>query len=414
MKILLIGMGGLYNRGCEAIARGSAKILRQMFPGAEVALAIGDPDIARQDRKRLPDLDVEIYPLLKHKSKAPSLPLRLVRRAIRELAGDVALYRLWRPWRPLGYPDKGWDLVLEIGGDTFAYTNSLVFRSLHDQWLMDTKGFRVGLWGLNLVPYDLEVISKERLKRVFLRYQLITVRDRWSQRYLAELGVEKNVFQMADPAFEMDPAPWDVDSYFPAKSERGVIGLNLSPLAASYRVGGIHETIQLAIDTARGLDDMGFGVLLVPHCFPPACPAFDDDNNVLRPAFEQLGSEGLNVGLLPSGISSPQVKYAISQCTLFAGARMHSTIAAWSTGVPVLTISYSPKSLNVNDDIHGHRRYVVDIRSVTGESLVDILGAMASDLDTLRQATQFGVQRLREHTHTMVSRIAANGAIEDM
>jgi len=270
---------------------------------------------------------------------------------------------------------------------------------------MDSKGFRVGLWGLNLIPFDSKDISIGEIKRIFSRYQIITVRDEWSKNYLTEIGVTKNVFRMGDPAFEMDSIKWDIEPFFSKKSERGTIGLNLSPIAGQYRTGGEKEVINLAIETARKLNQLGFGVLFVPHCFPPACPEFDDDNLILRPAFEQLRSEDLDVGLLPEGLSSPQVKYAISKCTLFAGARMHSTIAAWSTGVPVLTISYSPKSLNINDDIYGHRRYVVDIRSVTSEEIASTLDSMANDLDMIRQATNLGVNRIQEHTQILIKKL---------
>jgi len=80
MKILLVGMGGLYNRGCEAIVHGSKNILTQIFPGAEIAVAVGTPEIASQDQIRLSDLGIEVYPLIKQKKPAPSLPLRLMNR----------------------------------------------------------------------------------------------------------------------------------------------------------------------------------------------------------------------------------------------------------------------------------------------------------------------------------------------
>jgi polysaccharide pyruvyl transferase WcaK-like protein len=109
MRILLIGMFGLYNRGCEAIVWGSAEILRQIYPGAHIAVAVGDESSASIDRGRLPDLEVEILPFIRR----PTLAQRAFWRMMR-LVQHKAVTRNW------GFPFKGWDLILEVGGDTFA------------------------------------------------------------------------------------------------------------------------------------------------------------------------------------------------------------------------------------------------------------------------------------------------------
>ena len=47
-NILLIGHGGFYNRGCEAIVRGTVAILRQFLPDAHITLISGTPDMDTQ------------------------------------------------------------------------------------------------------------------------------------------------------------------------------------------------------------------------------------------------------------------------------------------------------------------------------------------------------------------------------
>jgi colanic acid/amylovoran biosynthesis protein len=396
MKILLIGMWGLYNRGCEAIVRGSAKILKQIYPGAEVSVAVGIPESVAADRQRLPDFEGDIYPLIRER-RLLSLPLRIVRRLVRELTGHL----LYNSRKFIGYPTEGWDLVFEVGGDTYAADPTHDFQ--HDQWLMREKGLKLGLWGLNLGPYDEQMISPQKLKSGFSQYSLITVRDDFSKAYLADLGVERNVFRMADPAFEMDPEPWDFAACLPLMRDKRIIGLNLSPLIAKFFRGGIPGMIQLARELTRKLHNSGFGVVFIPHCFPPACPAYDDDLAVLRPAYDQIQAENIPVGLIPGGLSSPQVKFAISQCDLFIAARMHSGIAAWSTGVPVLMLSYSQKSLNLNDEIYGHRKYVLDIREVTPDKAASLVSDMVGNIDEIKQATINGTENLRKHTIDLIS-----------
>jgi hypothetical protein len=88
---------------------------------------------------------------------------------------------------------------------------------------------------------------------------------------------------MSDPAFAMQPEVWDVDSIWPQRVEKGVIGLNLSPFAAKRR-GVSSETLSGFVeDVVTELVQAGFGILLVPHCFPPACPTGDNDLTVLEP-----------------------------------------------------------------------------------------------------------------------------------
>ena len=48
-KILMIGIGGVYNYGCEAIVRGTEEIIRKEYPSAEIIYASRRP-IDDQDR----------------------------------------------------------------------------------------------------------------------------------------------------------------------------------------------------------------------------------------------------------------------------------------------------------------------------------------------------------------------------
>lgn len=47
------------------------------------------------------------------------------------------------------------------------------------------------------------------------------------------------------------------------------------------------------------------------------------------------------------------MKYIISQCGFFVGARTHATIAAYSTGVPTLVVGYSVKARGIARDLFG-------------------------------------------------------------
>ena len=58
-KVLLIGIDGVYNYGCEAIVRGTVEILKAVNPKIEVTYASYNFE---DDRKRLSDCDIKILP----------------------------------------------------------------------------------------------------------------------------------------------------------------------------------------------------------------------------------------------------------------------------------------------------------------------------------------------------------------
>jgi polysaccharide pyruvyl transferase WcaK-like protein len=59
------------------------------------------------------------------------------------------------------------------------------------------------------------------------------------------------------------------------------------------------------------------------------------------------------------------LKGYISKCSFFVGARTHSTIAAYSSGVPTLVIGYSVKSRGIATDLFGtYDRYVLPVQDI--------------------------------------------------
>ena len=63
-----------------------------------------------------------------------------------------------------------------------------------------------------------------------------------------------------------------------------------------------------------------------------------------------------------------QLKYLISKCKMFIGARTHATIAAYSTCVPTLVVGYSVKAKGIAKDIFGtYENYVLPVQSLKKE-----------------------------------------------
>ena len=67
--------------------------------------------------------------------------------------------------------------------------------------------------------------------------------------------------------------------------------------------------------------------------------------------------------------NAEQLKWIISKCAAFIGARTHATIAAYSTGVPTLVLGYSIKSVGIARDLFGsEENYVLSYKNIKKET----------------------------------------------
>jgi polysaccharide pyruvyl transferase WcaK-like protein len=69
---------------------------------------------------------------------------------------------------------------------------------------------------------------------------------------------------------------------------------------------------------------------------------------------------------------------------LFIGARTHATIAALSSGVPTLSLSYSNKSKGINRDIFGNELYLLDGTNISPQSISKKIDYMLGNLKTIK------------------------------
>jgi colanic acid/amylovoran biosynthesis protein len=101
---------------------------------------------------------------------------------------------------------------------------------------------------------------------------------------------------------------------------------------------------------------------LVPH-------VMDKENNdyeYMLPLFEEY-RETDRIQILPPDLNAKQYKGYIARTRFFIGARTHTTIAAYSNGVPTLVLGYSVKSRGIAKDIFGEEKYVIDSKKLADE-----------------------------------------------
>lgn len=221
-------------------------------------------------------------------------------------------------------------------------------------------------------------------------------------------GVDMAFLLEARPPRKPLPAPLDAWTA-PARASE-VFGINVSglihndPEGARTRYGFRADYREVIEGLVRAvLDSEGVHVALVPHVITPR-GHFESDMDACRSVAEAVGSD--RVTIVPDTYDQAEVKSVIASMDWFCGTRMHSTIAALSSGVPTAAVAYSPKTAGVFETC-GQGRHVVDPRSSETRSVVDALVASFTARDSARLSLAESLPRVLKAAQEQMDAIAA-------
>jgi len=151
------------------------------------------------------------------------------------------------------------------------------------------------------------------------------------------------------------PLPKPFDAWLGGAEARPVAGLNVSGLlcngaaaaADAFGLRADHPSAVEAIARAILADEPCVRLALIPHVIrQPGHP--ESDWAAARALEARLSADFPGrVATLPNGFNASELKWIIARLDWFAGARMHATIAAFSSGVPTLGLGYSDKAKGV-------------------------------------------------------------------
>lgn len=316
------------NRGCEGIAKGTAKILCE-----EKTQLIGLCTNPIFDKKLGIDKYVTLYP-----SRKLSIYDRVKRRICSVLYSKEQMIKYDYRLHYGKFLDciKEQDVMLSTGGDMMCYVNNEVIytnNKLHD------RGVKTVLWGCSMGPENLTPEKEETLKN----FSLVYARETLSLKFFQELGLN-NVVCFPDPAFVLEPEEVHLPEIF---SHGDVIGINLS----NYVLGGFTldtlfgKQVKQMIDTI--IEKTQLKILLIPHV-----TWHDQDDRVVAQHIVELFATSNRVSVLDvDNLNYCQIRYVISKCKYFIGARTHAVISAYSTCVPTIALGYSIKSKGIAKDL---------------------------------------------------------------
>ena len=396
-NFLLVGNAPNYNRGCEAIARGTMAILREVA-GSETTAKTGiiaPSEVAAQQNKTRSDKEPVAFGI------SPVLRNGLTDRLSRRFLGSPFSY---------SFPDLAQHLtapsaVLEIGGDNYSLDYGRPYTFLDLDRNIKSAGKPLAIWGASIGPFDADPKFEQFILNHFKTIvDHLFVRETASFEYLQQKGLT-NISLMADPAIMMMPEKpkeitWDEDKM------HGAIGLNLSTFQAKKFASGQLDYWQLTQEHIDALADFGAElvnwlvttfnrpVLLVPHVMAPV--HWNNDHRLLEKVLGKVDAKLRDqVQCLPPNLNAAELKWAISNCSVFAGSRTHSTIAAISTGVPLLAFGYSRKATGIMRDLYGHDSFCLPSSDFTADKVKAMFSRLVAGETDLREiiASKLPVER---------------------
>lgn len=189
-------------------------------------------------------------------------------------------------------------------------------------------------------PFDNPQIREQAIKGIQWA-KCVMVRDKQSADYVKELIPSCKVSEVIDVAFFL---PYKKKTFDPSFIH---VGINVSALLwhGGYTMNNqfglkceYHELIREIIKYFLSMDSVK--VYLIPHVVSGE-RGIENDYAVSYDLCEEFNNP--NLILAPLFLDPIAAKSYISGMDFFMGARMHSTIAAFSSGVPVVPMAYSRK-----------------------------------------------------------------------
>ena len=381
---ILAGNGPYTNRGCEAIVRGTTKILREHFRDPRflcVTHIRSEEQFRRQCQKEYDPAITHLHSNRMNKKQVlrnfwkPEAWLYTYRCL---LNFDALKYQVYREMLP--HLDDA-AAVLSVGGDNYSldYGVPRLFTGLDDIVLEKKK--LLTIWGASVGPFDTMPDYEQYMSRHLQEVPGIFARESVTIDYLKSIGVTENVYPVTDPAFLMDPIkPEGIEDVLSIDEE--AIGLNLSPLMAKYVTGGdldawTSRAASIIEDAAKKTE---MPIYLIPHVTNPG----SNDHEFMQRALSLITDRNGNITLISPEYSAAEIKWIIGRMALFAGARTHSTIAALSSGVPTLSFAYSIKAQGINRDIFGHTDYCLEPTDLDAEAVASRITSMLDDSAAIR------------------------------
>lgn len=375
------------NRGCEAIAKGSALLI-----GAPADQLFGYCRDVALDRRLGLDRYLQLVPC-QRESFVVDKSLGLINRLFHTTKTLEA--RLLYPYRTFLRLMTPQDIMISTGGDMLCYDdNEVIFTNN----LLHAQGMKTILWGCSMGPENMTPAKRQTL----FNFSLIYTRESLTYNYFRQLGLP-NVCLLPDPAFILPDEPCTLPPCF--SGDKKVIGLNVS----NYVMGGMRldgrfgqEVLSLIRQILLKTD---YQILLIPHVTWNDGRINQDDREMARLIRDHFAPGRISI-LDIDALNYCQIRHVISRCYLFIGARTHAVISAYAMCVPTIALGYSIKSRGIALDLGLDAQLVCNCRDFTPGDLLHSFHYLDTHANDIRAHLQALMPDYKQRTYQIREHLA--------
>ena len=348
MKVLLYCNGSSQNHGCEAITRSVTSILKD----EAIELYSTTPNLEAEEKFKTASLCKFHEIKLSGKYYLPEI---IINKISRKITGKNLISPHYNKSFSKVYKDA--DVCVSLGGDNYCYGDGLWLVAINSE--LRKKNKKTVLFGCSI---EESTTKLPEILNDLKQYDMILARESLTYEFLLKAGVDKNTYLIPDPAFVLEKSECELPENF---IENNTVGLNVSPLVQTMQQGTDTVIKNYCKLVEYILDNTDMNVALIPH-------VIIDNNDDLVPLTElyNMYKHTDRVCLVneDKSMNATELKYVISKCRFFVGARTHATIAAYSQHVPTLVLGYSVKAHGIAKDIFGKTEgYILPVQNLTDD-----------------------------------------------
>ena len=366
------------NRGCVALSISSMYILDEILSNKNISYIFYLPQSGHTEYK---EYEINIAGKVLKYTAIPDISGTTIKSKVKNLIKYKEFCRTKEIYKKADY-------IFDIGqGDSFAdiYGKSR-FDWIFAQYKLGKKYNKpYCILPQTIGPFDNPQIREQAIKGIKWA-KCVMVRDKQSADFVKELIPSCKVSEVIDVAFFLPYKKKTFDSSFIH------VGINISALlwhggyTRNNQFGlkcNYHELIREIIKYFLSMNNVK--VHLIPHVVGGERHV-ENDYAVSYDLYEEFNNP--NLILAPLFLDPVIAKGYIAGMDFFMGARMHSTIAAFSSGVPVVPMAYSRKFNGLFNDTLQYP-YIVDMKSeLLDESLSTIKTEFSNRVSLLKEINE--------------------------
>lgn len=380
MRVMITGLCLQGNKGGPALAFSLVAQLEKIFPELEVFMSVPSREF-EYEKNWAARSGIDVVSDFSHLDLIAYLFYLPVKFKRDRVAGWIAAL-------------KTADLVVDLSGVSYVgppqgTTKRVVLNGRFKYYLFSRLFGKPFLaWTQSYGPFSNGVV-RLLARNDLARLPVIMCRGEQCSKEVGDLLPGKRVQVYPDVALTL---PFNRDEGQRLVAEAGTRGpfVSLSPSSVLYSkspdTGSVNAHVEDCVELCRIVAATGRAVLIVPHSYrsgdhdPLAC-----DFAVGALVCEAARREGLKVAQLGGDRSAVELKSVISNADIHVGGRYHSLVAALSSGVPAVALSWHAKYADLLDQFGLGEQVIPLVHGAAfREQASRLLGQLLSDINIYR------------------------------